>query len=338
MLNLYERKIIAIFLALLVFIFCVGCSPVIPELTVEQDENELSNEEPFVGLKVSYIDVGQGDCILISFPDGKNLMIDCGNGSPFSVEAVKGFLAKEEINVLDYLVLTHPDVDHVGSVTVALQEVIVKKVYHPDVPLNIQGFKDYYSALDFLKEKGAEDEISLQGVCFGKDYTLAILAPTAKNMLDSSYRDFLWAKEPTDALINDLSPYIYLEYKGFTFLFTGDCGSKQEEKLVKANDSNVFNRTFADKGVKIKLENIDFLKVAHHGSEFSTTKDFLALLKPKHAVISVGGDNVYGHPSTNVQKRLVEANEKVAVLRTDVLGTITVTINNKGQMSTNIKE
>ncbi len=297
----------------------------------ENNVEDEKQESVFIGMSVHYLDVGQGDCILICFPDKKSMMIDCGNGSASSVETIKHALSTKEIISLDYLVLTHPDIDHIGGVKIALKDVDVKKVYHPDVSEQKSGFENYFNALDFLKDKGAETKISLQGHCLeSKDYKIAILSPKQKRQQDSSYRDFHLAEEPTESQINNLSPYIYLEYKGYRFLFTGDADKQNEDKLLNDYNSNLLKNVLSAKGVELDLGNIDFLKVSHHGSDGASTKDFLSLIKPKNAIISVGGDNVHGHPSTSVQQRLIDSNERVNILRTDVVGTVSVFINNKG--------
>jgi competence protein ComEC len=123
---------------------------------------------------------------------------------------------------------------------------------------------------------------------------------------------------------------VYLEYKGVRFLFTGDNSSQKEQKLINDYKSGAIERFLFNKEVTVNLESIDFLKVAHHGSDDSTCADFLALTRPKNAIISVGGNNIYGHPSTSTLVKLEVANENVNVLRTDVKGTISVMVNKQG--------
>ncbi len=326
----HKRKSRVLCLALIIILlFVLACSPAIPPQSKQDEQEELA----FVGLSVHYLDVGQGECILIRFPDDKNMLIDCGNGTSSSSDKIISELRVKQIESIDYFVLTHPDDDHIGGVKKVLNDVAVKSVYHPDIPLGLQGFENYYSTMEFFSEKGAETKISLRGECFGEDYKVAILAPTDKRLQGSSYREFLWELEPSEIQINDLSPYIYLEYKGVRFLFTGDCSKEQEIKLINDYGTTLFNKTFKDKGVEINLENIDFLKVSHHGSGDASCREFLNFLKPKYAVISVSGDNAYGHPSTAVIKRIMEANEKVGILRTDNDGDVSVFVNSSGEMT-----
>ncbi len=333
----YERKFGLMVLTVLLLASLIwGCSSVIPP----KNENVFNptitgaekGEGEFDGLSVHYLDVGQGDCILICLPNGESVMIDCGNSSSESVNCVLDAFKAKEIDEIDYLILTHPELDHIGGVRKALKDVGVKKIFHPDIPSGYAGFEEYYAVIEFLKDKGAEMQVSVQGLCFGEDYKLAILLPLDKTLQGSSYRDFIFALQPNDNQINDLSPYVYLEYKGYRFLFAGDNSSKQEERLLNEYRSNKFDKTFASYNLNIKLEDIDFLKVAHHGSEDSTSQEFVSLLKPKHSIISVSGDNIYGHPHKSTQARILGSSENAKIYRTDVKGTVSVFIKNNGEM------
>ncbi len=350
MIDFYKRKLRALLAVLLMtFAFLLGCSPAIPPTTDdaltppdlsppssivgEQSGSDSGVENSFSGLSVHYLDVGQGDCILICFPDDKSMLIDCGNGSPASISMIIGALQSKKKTSLDYLVLTHPDSDHIASVKEALKDVAVKKLYHPEISEGKTGLDDYFSVLKFLQAKGAETEVSAKGELIGEDYKLAILSQVPRKRGEGAYKDFHLAEQPTESQINNLSPYIYLEYKGYRFLFTGDADKLEENNLINDYNSGLLKKTFANKGLELKLEEIDFLKVAHHGSDDSSSQDFLDLLKPKYAIISVGGKNSYGHPATSVGYRLQGANDNVEILRTDVEGTVSVFINTEGQMA-----
>ncbi len=331
----YKRKVLAVVLAVALILCCfIGCKDSIPPVDdkgltppVLEPPTNGSGQNEFDGLSVYFLDVGQGDCILICFPDKTNMLIDCGNGSPESVDNISTAFNIRNIDTLDYLVLTHPDVDHVGGVEKALKDIDVKKVYHPDVDASKVGFDEYFSAMEFLVDKDAETAVSLSGISFGEEYKLVFLLPYDRRMSESSYKDFLFALEPTEKQINDISPYIYLEYKGIRFLFTGDCSTKQEKLLTQ--DYQVLLKRFA-----IKLEHLDFLKVAHHGSDDSTGYEFLSLTRPKNAIISVGGDNFYGHPASSVLKRLENVNPNYNLFRTDVSGTVSVFVSEDGEVLT----
>ena len=335
--SIYKRRaMLALAVLVLTAVFLLSCSPAVPPLSNGNDSNGDTNydsptQSTFKGLSVHYLDVGQGDCILLCLPDKTNMLIDCGNGKASSVESIVSALKQKEIQAIDYLVLTHPDIDHIGSTRKALSEIEVKMVYHPDVAKSKQGFDDYFEVLDFLEAKGAQTKISVRGECIVKDgCNIAFLSPRQRNLKGSSYADFHLTEMPTERQINDLSPYIYLEYKGIRFLFTGDNSSQKEQKLISDYNAGAVNNFLFDKSINVNLEEIDFLKVAHHGSDDSSCADFLSLTRPKNAVISVGGDNIYGHPSTSTMVKLEVANENVNILRTDVKGNISVFVDENG--------
>ncbi len=300
-----------------------------------QNGSGEQNQTTLAILSVHYLDVGQGDCILICFPDGKSMMIDCGTNLASSIDTIKTALNAKEITALNYLILTHPDYDHIGGVKDVLGDVTVEKVYHPEISEQKAGFDDYFGALQFLTDKGAQTEVSAKGECFGEDYKVAILSQVPRKRGNGAYKDFHLALEPTESHINNLSPYVYLEYKGYRFLFTGDADKQEEASLINDYNSGLLKKTFSSKGLELKLEEIDFLKIAHHGSDDSSSQDFLNLLKPKYAVISVGGNNSHGHPATSTQYRLLGASENVEILRTDYDGSISVFINSEGKMEIN---
>ncbi len=336
MLGFYKRKLgLLAFAFLFSLVFALGCAVAIPPINddslLASDVLNSENGE-FNGLSVHFLDVGQGDSILICFPDKTNMLIDCASSAPFAVNNVKTALEIKGITALDTLVLTHPDVDHIGGVKSALKDIKIKKVYHPDIDQDRTGFEEYFSVIEFLDNKGSEKRISLRGECFGEDYKMVFLSPLPKRADGSTYRDLHFATQPTDKQINDVSPFIYLEYKGVRFLFTGDNSSAQETNLLTDYNSGILVQTFSNKGLNLKLEDIDFLKIAHHGSSDSTSSKFLSVVKPKNAIISVGGSNAYGHPASSTLERLQKANPSFKLWRTDENGAISVFVTDKGQI------
>ena len=295
-----------------------------------EGEDTNTNIKDFEGLVVRYVDVGQGDSILIKFPDQKSLMIDCGGALDSVTDNIQKSFDDLGVENLDYLVLTHPDLDHVGSALNVLQTISVDSVFIPNV-LEPQKFSTFNSALNYINANQIES-IIFDNFCYivGQDYSLAFLSPLPMSDKDSPYIDFNFALEPNETQINDISAVIYLEYKGVRFLFTGDAGEKIEEKILLDYYSGVFKQNFSKHGINVNLAEIDFLKLAHHGSKDSSTEDFLNLVKPKNAIISVGGNNFYGHPSTQTLSRLYQANQTCAVWRTDVKGDITVKVDKNG--------
>ncbi len=284
------------------------------------------------GLNVCFIDVGQGDATLFLLPDNKSMLIDGGNGGDFSNENLLATLKKYSIKCLDYLVLTHPDADHVGGVPKILKTVSVKTAFVP-VVWEKENYTVYKQAYDSISQLGAKIEHTELGVNVkGEDYFIAFLSPYNIENEKSSYREFNFNDQPTGRQINDVSPFIYLEYKGVSFLLTGDAGENQESNLIADYKSGLFENLFSSLGVGVNLTNIDFLKVAHHGAEDCTSTDFLSLINPINSVISIGGDNSYGHPATNTLKRLTDHNSKI--WRTDYHGTVSVNVSPTGKLKT----
>ena len=318
-----RRKFALLIVALLLMIFVFGCdcSSGDGEKTFRQNDGRFS---------VHFLDVGQGDCIFINFSDGKTFMIDTANGKKENNEYIAEFLKAFGVDKIDYLVITHPDTDHVGGTENLVNSFSIGKVYIPHI-LNYENFISFKKIIDLLNEKQTPTEISTTyKSVVAHDYELAFLTPYPLDFpnVESGYKG-LNTEFPSDADMNNASPIIYLQYKGVRFLFTGDAGSSQEKILLENQETmTVF---FQNMGIQINLENIDFLKVAHHGSSESSTTDFLNKLKPKNAVVSVSGGNAYGHPSTAVLERLSMANPLHSLYRTDVLGTISVYVSTDGQ-------
>lgn len=295
-----------------------------------EDEQIESPDFPYVqGFSVNYIDVGNGDCIFIRFPDGKNLMIDCGARSDKNYKEITRFLDGYSIKSIDWLVLTHPDVDHVGNAEKIIKSYDVKNAFIPDV-YAVEEYPTFSKTVNALNEKGVQTKISQMYTQIAtQDYFLAFLSPSSRGA-GGYYGEFNALNQPSDSAVNDLSPIIYLEYKSVRFLFTGDAGYKQEEILLENVNAGLIKAIHGD---RVDLYDVDFLKVAHHGADDCTSEEFLQVVKPKYAVISVGAQNNYGHPSYVTLNRILECSQDVTLLRTDVSGSITVGVDLDGDVS-----
>ena len=308
---------IGIILVALLYCFLGGCSSC-----------QKEKFTPAQGFSVNFIDVGNGDCIFIRFDDGKNLLIDCGLDTKENFENLSMVLEAYNTTKIDYLILTHPDVDHVGNVKNLVDNYEIKKAFIPNV-LNKEVYQSFLTAYNCLVNEGTEISYSsIYQSIVGYNYFLCFLSPCMQGVGDY-YGYFNGIDSPTESQINNLSPIVYLEYKGARFIFTGDAGIEQEN-LVLDNYRNGLYSLIHDKD--INLYDVDLLKVAHHGSPDSSSYSFLNLLRPKKAVISVSGNNVYGHPSAQVINNLYSVNEKVQILRTDVLGNITISVDFNGNL------
>lgn len=234
-------------------------------------------------LKIHYIDVGQADCILLQQGD-ESMLIDGGNND--DENTIKDYLKKVNVSKFKYVVGTHPHEDHIGSLDYVINNYNVENVYFPKVTANTATFKNFINA---CKNKNLSLTVPKVGDTFMLgDAKCTIMAPNSEKYDD----------------LNNYSIVIKVEYKNNSFLFTGDAEDISEKEMLSKN-------------LNLKC---DVLKVGHHGSSSSTTKDFLNSVSPRFAVISVGKDNDYGHPNKGVIDRLQNAG--VTIYRTDQCGTI----------------
>ncbi len=277
------------------------------------------------GFSVNYIDVGEGDAIFINFADGNTMLIDCGTENDRNYNSIKRYLDEYTGGTLNYLVLTHPDADHVGNAAKIIENYTVETAFVPDL-LQPENFNPYYLAYEMLQEQGATIKYSVVGKNLSEnDYYLVMLSPNAKGTTDSAYTGINSSEEPSPQASNNVSPIIYLEYKGVRFIFTGDAGISQEKVALNNLKMGMVNKN------KVNLTDIDFLKVSHHGSDDASGDEFLQALTPKNAVISVGGDNNYSHPADATFARIRAANENCNIYLTSVCGTVSVFVDGSGK-------
>jgi len=227
-----------------------------------------------------FIDVGQGDCILIQV-NSKNLLID--SGTIDSKQALIRYLKNNNITKLDYVVETHPHEDHIGGMASVIKTFDIGEFYGPKVIATSQSFDDMIRALrnKSLKINISKPNISLD---LGPNTTCVMLSPNS-----TTYEN-----------VNDYSCVIKVSYKNSTYLFTGDTETMAEQELI-------------NNGYNLKAQ---VLKVAHHGGKTSTTQTFLNKVSPKIAVISCGAYNTYGHPNRETLDKLKKINS--IVYRTDI--------------------
>ncbi len=248
------------------------------------NQNEAVNS--VAELKVHFIDVGQADSILIEGSE-KIMLIDAGNNA--DSELVKEYLNAQNIEKIDYLVGTHPHEDHIGGLDYVINNFNIGKIYMPKITATTKTFRDVVAAaknkgLNFTTPKVSE-------VIDLGDAKCTILAPISETYEDT----------------NNYSIVIRLEHGNNSFLFTGDAEEVVEKEMINS-------------GVNLQST---VLKIGHHGSNSSTSKEFLEKVNPKYGVITVGVDNDYGHPRQDVMDKLKEKN--VEVYRTDENGTVIAT-------------
>lgn len=245
-------------------------------------------------ISLTMIDVGQGDSFFIE-GFGKKVLVDTG-GSYFTEDEIPKritipFLKKRGVNTLDAVVLSHFDGDHVAGVGAILEEFKVKNFFIP-----YTSDSKYY---DLVKESRTNIYISKPGGTYklSDNSALINIYPDGEGLPDYKRK-------------GNLSMVQVLQHYNNTMLFTGDLEKEEEVKLLDS------------------LKAVDVLKVGHHGSDTSTSERFLKVIKPKIALISVGRNNNYGHPSPNV----VESLEGIGsiILRTDVDGEVNLKFQKEG--------
>ncbi len=245
-------------------------------------------------LEIIFLDVGQGDSILIKTPANNFVLIDGGRGTEvmYQLEEFIPFY----IDRIHTIIFTHPDADHIEGLNEVLQNytvdnVFINKVYKEsdivDKTLELVESYDIYNA-----GLNSQTDFVIDGIKF----------------------DVLWPNNSVDifniAESNDLSIGLLISYENFTLFTSGDLSTDIEDSLV----TNI-------------TQTVTILKVGHHGSNTSTSQYFLSKLKPKHCIIQSGKDNSYGHPSNKVIDRLEDENCKIH--RTDQYGNIKLIYSNQ---------
>ncbi|HJC57588.1 MAG TPA: MBL fold metallo-hydrolase [Candidatus Eisenbergiella intestinipullorum] len=269
-----------------------GTDGQIPEGSMQEsisDQALPSFSETDGYLKVHFLDVGQGDSILIQ-AGGQAMLVDAGTNESGSI--VTDYLRSLNITRLDYLIGTHPHEDHIGGLDDVIRSFDIGTVILPDAVHTTQTYED---VLDALLEKGLTATAPRPKDVYPLgDASFTILSPSEQTAEEAS--------ETGD--LNNLSVGIRLVYGSNAFVLCGDAESDSEEAMVQS-------------GLTLKA---DVLKVGHHGSSTSTCSAFLAAVDPDYAVISCGKDNSYGHPHQETLDRLNAAG--VSVFRTDLQGTV----------------
>ena len=244
-------------------------------------------------LRVTFIDVGEGDSCLIQTPGGKNIIIDGGKTN--QGKKILSFLKKKKIRKIDTMVATHPDMDHIGGLLAILDSNIeIENVLDSGHKHTSYAYQDFLLKVAERKDIKYYQPRAGQIFDWGEGLKVQVLSPA--HLFHNA---------------NDSSIVIKLTYGLTSFLFTGDAGYPAEDEMI-ANFR---------KGLKSTI-----LKAGHHGAKTSTSSSFLNYVRPRAAIISVG-PNSYGHPVPKVLNRLKEIGAKV--YRTDKRGSITITTDGK---------
>lgn len=235
-------------------------------------------------MQVHFIDVGQGDSILIESPSGKTMLID--GGVKGAGQQIVSYLKELGINKLDIVVATHPDADHIGGLIPVLDNMTIEQFYDSGKVHTSQTFEEMLTRID---EKNIPYHVPKIGddIEFDKNVNVKVL-----NANDQA----------TDN--NDASIVLKMTYGNVSFLLTGDAGVALEKEMLQYD-------------VKATV-----LKAGHHGSNTSSSEEFIQAVKPEVTILSYGEDNKYGHPHAEIVDRLQAIGSKIYA--TADLGTITV--------------
>ena len=233
-------------------------------------------------MEILFLDVSQGDSILLHYPHNKyNILIDTGGNYNYEISKniIIPYLKSKGINKIDYLILTHGDYDHMGESINLIENFKVEKVI-----FNCGEFNDLEKELIKVLEKKK----------------IKYYSCIKELNIDNSKLYFLQTKEYDNE--NDNSSVIYFNYYNYKFLFMGDASTEREKDILE----------------KYNLKDVDFLKVGHHGSNTSSSEEFINSINPKYSLISVGKNNRYGHPNKEVLDTLNDSK----IYRTDQDGSI----------------
>ncbi len=244
-------------------------------------------------LKVNFLDVGQGDAIFIKTPQSHQILIDGGPDSTILEKLQK--LMPFYDRTIDVVILTHPDKDHVQGLLEVLQRYKVDYILWTGVVRSTSFYQKWLELLVKSEKQGTK--------IIKADVSKEVKAGNVVIDILHPLEDSIGKESKNNS--NDTSIVSRLIFGKDTFLFTADISSKVEKEFIS-------------RGVNLKA---DVLKVAHHGSKYSTSNEFLENMEPKVAVISVG-KNSYGHPTPETLQRL--ENFAIHVLRTDEYGDIKI--------------
>ncbi len=258
-------------------------------------------------LAVHVLSVGQADCSIVEFPDGELLVIDGGDGSWAASNAIVAYLKGLRVESsprVNYL-LTHADGDHIGGLSEVVSLFGGETLYTPYTEGETEGYSELLRTA------------TSAGVFTERLTRYGVLAHSS-----GAYVSCLSPLMGEEGEGNALSTVLYLRYGEISMLFCGDISAAREERLLEeyATDETIF-----DTGeYPVRLDGVNVVKAAHHGSKWSSSQEWLNLLGAEQAIFSCGAGNYYDHPSSEAMAAFKTANAECKLYRTDELGAIVV--------------
>jgi len=296
--NKREKKKLTKFIISFIIVLAVVCYEGFQTFQLEKEKSSTNNDvqlrqdekesEPVNGLdgsslKIYFVDVGQADCILIDV-NGEYALVDAGNNEDGS--KLVTYFHSLGIQSFQYLIGTHAHEDHIGGMDDIIRNFSAEHFYMPDAITTTKTFED---VLDALEEK-----------------QLAFETPEVDSTFSLGNAKFQVLHVGSDKSdLNDTSIVLKMTYQNTSYLFTGDATSQVEKSILEKNLKS------------------DVLKVGHHGSQYSSTAQFLKKVEPKYAIIQVGEGNSYEHPKQVTLDKLERIGTKI--YRTDRDGTVILT-------------
>ncbi len=278
-------------------------------------------DAPFV---VSFIDVGQGDCTFIKTKEA-DILIDAGESE--SAETVIEYLNLYNVDDLEYIIATHPHSDHVGALPKIMEEIPAEVlVVLQESALTDDGDEYRQNLIQTAQNAGVRvhelsfgsiDNSSKNSVFIG-EVALEFLGPTVD-----------------DDNLNNLSLVVRMTFGEVSFLLTGDAEALEEYTILSRVYEQKINKETtkeSEQSTHTELVSLDcdVLKVAHHGSDTSSTTDFIKAVSPQHAVISSGADNPYGHPHSETLLTLMKSG--CTIWKTATCGHIVFAVNEESEI------
>lgn len=238
--------------------------------------NTETNKKPINAgseMRVHFIDVGQGDSILIESPDGKTMLID--GGVKGAGEEIVAYLKEQGVQKLDAVVATHPDADHIGGLITVLNSIEIEQFYDSGKVHTSQTFEEMLTLID---KENIPYNVPKTGDIITFDEAVSVKVISANETASDN---------------NDASIVLKVSYGNVSFLLTGDAGVALEKEMLSQD-------------VKATV-----LKAGHHGSNTSSSQSFIQAVHPEVTVLSYGEDNKYGHPHKEVVERLQAVGSKI---------------------------
>lgn len=235
-------------------------------------------------LSIHMIDVGQGDSILVQTPTNKNILIDGGDED--SENIIISYLRQKRIKTIDIIIATHPDSDHIGSLDNVIKKFNVNSIYMPEQSTDSEAYQNLINS------------------CTDKNLAIQYLYKDDVLNIDNNINIYVLSPSYIQEESNLNSIVFKLTFNNNSFLFMGDAEEENEKEILRS----------------FELNNINFIKIGHHGSNSSSSLEFIKKINPDIAAISCGYKNQYGHPHKEVIDNLKQSH--VSIYRTDRIGDI----------------